>query len=97
MQGDMVSTVVIVLRNETLDYRDSLASAVSQSLREYLDFVDSGHAGNEKQERYISSNGTEISVMAVSSPVFDTPCAKPGVRCRPCPDGGQPLELVLVE
>lgn len=72
MQGDTISTVVIVLRNSTLNDRDQLCASVSRSLREYLDLVDSGRAGNERQERYVSPNGTEISVMAVSSPVFDT-------------------------
>lgn len=88
MQGNTVSTVVIVLRNSTLNDRDSLAHAVSQSLREYLNLVDSGQAGNERQERYASPNGTEISVTAVSSPVFDTPQPKHSCSARRV-DAGQ--------
>ncbi len=73
----MTSTVVIMLKNTRLNDSDLLSSAISQTLREYLEFVDSGQAGNEPQERYTCANGTEVLVIAVSSRVTDIPHSKP--------------------
>jgi hypothetical protein len=73
----MTSTVVIMLKSSRLNDRDLLSSAISQTLREYLEFVDCGQAGNEPQETYVGKNGTEMYVSAVSSPVADIPHAKP--------------------
>ena len=71
------STVIITLKSSVIKDEDSLSSAISQSLHEYLEFVDCGQAGNAQQEKYTSTNGTEIFVSAVSSPVVDIPHAKP--------------------
>jgi hypothetical protein len=73
----MVSTVVITLKNSRLDGSDLLTSAITQTLREYLEFVDCGQAGNEQQEMYVSTNGTEMFVTAVTSPVADIPHVRP--------------------
>lgn len=69
----MTSTVVITLKNSSLNDRDLLSPVISQTLREYLEFVGCGKAGNDAQEQFTSANGTEVFVSVVSSPVVDIP------------------------
>lgn len=71
------STVVIVLRNSLLDDGDLLCAVVARTLREYLEMLECGRGGNEQQETFVSGNGTEVSVMAVSSAVVGIPREEP--------------------
>ena len=82
MSDGNTSTVILVLKNSSLDDGDLLSSAISQTLREYCDMVDHCEAGNEPQESFSGSNGTELTIMAVSSPVACIPQLPPLKRLR---------------
>ena len=77
MSDGKTSTVILVLKNSSLNDGDLLFTRISQALREYVDFVDSHRAAHSNQERYNCSNGTEIWITAVSSIVVDIPRAEP--------------------
>jgi hypothetical protein len=75
MENDTCS-VILCLKNSMLG--DSLLSQeVVKILREYCDMVDRSEAGNEPQEIFYGSNGTELTVTAVSSPVARIPHLAP--------------------
>jgi hypothetical protein len=76
MQNQDTATVIICLKNSTLD--DSLLSVeVVKTLREYCDMVDRCEAGNKRQEFFSGPNGTELTVIAVRSPVVCIPQLEP--------------------
>jgi len=75
----MVSTVIITLRCKAPE-TNGLTALVTEALREYLEHLDNGLAGNEQQEAFVSGNGIEVTITAAHSPVADIPKQKPVCR-----------------
>lgn len=90
MADGKTSTVILVLKNSSLNDGDLLCTRIARALQEYVDFIWSHRAAHTNQERYVCSNGTELWVTAVSSIVTDIPRAEPLDSIRRLDVGQEP-------
>jgi hypothetical protein len=73
-----MNQVQVVLHFKNAVLGDGLAVvAVAKTLREYADLLDAGVAGLGSQEVYQGADGSELSVVAVSSCEVRIPHLKP--------------------